>query len=95
MFFENSEIRKICSTCPFNASAVENNLSCNLIESGCLFAKEADKAVSLLKKEIIDRKVKSSTEELKKTFEHRLENETKWLESHGFEIQKWTFQQNT
>lgn len=91
MTFETLEIRKICSTCPFNASTTENNLSCNLIESGCLFAKEADKAVSLLKKEIIDRKTKSSTEELKKTFEHRLEDETKWLESHDFEIQEWQF----
>ena len=89
MIFESSEIRDLCSVCPLCVSKLGKNLECSYKDGGCIAMNVADKAVSQLKKEIIDIREKTTLEKIKKEFETRLKNETEWLEKHGFSANIW------
>lgn len=89
MIFESSEIRNLCSVCPLCVSKSGKDLECSYKDGGCTAMNVADKAVSQLKKEIIDIRENTVLGEIKKEFESRLENETEWLEKHGFSANIW------
>ena len=90
MIFESSEIRNLCSACPFCVSKSGKDLECFYKDGGCTAMNVADKADSQLKKEIIDMRENTVLGKIKKEFESRLENETEWLEKHGFNINIWS-----
>ena len=90
MILESSEIRDLCSKCPFCVLEPEKTLTCLYNEGGCVAVNVADKAVSQLKKEIIDIREKTTLGKIKKEFETRSKDEAEWLEKHGFNINIWS-----